>query len=341
MGRLHLRTCGLLVVSLAVSLFFACGAASAGQIKITFVDKVEVDGSSILIGDICREIEGAQLTENQIEIIRSLRLKTSPLVGRPPVVIDAGFIGNSLGIAKSVLREIGLDPSSFDISKNTKVLVSRKSLLVSAQELIGFAQSALLEELTQRFDGGEYQVEVDTSVPNLSLLTGKLDFSLRRLRSQFLAGHINVYLDISIDGVNRKSVKIPFSVKLTTKILIAMKNFTKDDPLDIKDFEGSTRTLDQARLTPVQATQLKQIRANRRVSKGTVLTSNMVERIPKILSGKLVTIVANFNGVRVKSAGRALVDGFIGQEISVKNRLSNRIIVGIVTPNGDVQVAVR
>jgi flagella basal body P-ring formation protein FlgA len=67
----------------------------------------------------------------------------------------------------------------------------------------------------------------------------------------------------------------------------------------------------------------------------------MVERIPKILSGKLVTIVANFNGVRVKSAGRALVDGFIGQEISVKNRLSNRIIVGVVTPNGDVQVAVR
>ena len=51
MGRLHLRTCGLLVVSLAVFLFFACGAASAEQIKITFVDKVEVDGLSILIGD--------------------------------------------------------------------------------------------------------------------------------------------------------------------------------------------------------------------------------------------------------------------------------------------------
>ena len=94
MDRFHLRTCGLLVVSLAVFLFFACGAASAEQIKITFVDKVEVDGSFILIGDICRKIEGAQLTENQIEIIRSLRLKTSPLVGRPPVVIDAGFIGN-------------------------------------------------------------------------------------------------------------------------------------------------------------------------------------------------------------------------------------------------------
>ena len=93
MDRLHLRICGLLVVSLAVFLFFACGAASAEQIKITFVDKVEVDGSSILIGDICREIEGAQLTENQIGIIRSLRLKTSPLVGRPPVVIDAVLLG--------------------------------------------------------------------------------------------------------------------------------------------------------------------------------------------------------------------------------------------------------
>ena len=39
----------------------------------------------------------------QIEVIRSLRLKTSPLVGRPPVVIDAGFIGNSLRIARGVL----------------------------------------------------------------------------------------------------------------------------------------------------------------------------------------------------------------------------------------------
>ena len=67
----------------------------------------------------------------------------------------------------------------------------------------------------------------------------------------------------------------------------------------------------------------------------------MVERIPKILSGKLVTIVANFNGVRVKSSGTALADGFIGQEISVKNRLSKRVIFGVVMPNGDVQVAVR
>ena len=335
-----MRVCGSLVVSLVVSLAI-CGVASAQTIKITFVDVVEVDGPSIFMGDISHKIEGKQLTKNQIDVVQSLRLKYSPLVGRPPVTIDADFIGNSLKIAKRALRKVGLEPSSFDISKSTKVLVSRKSQSVDAQELISFAQSALLEELTQRFNGGEYQIEADTSVPNLSLPTGKLDFSLRRLRSQFLAGDINVYLDISIDGVNRKSVKIPFSVKLTSNVLIAKKNFTRGDPLDLKDFEGSTQTLGQARLAPVHETQLKQMRANRRVSKGTVLISNMVERIPKILSGKLVTIVADFNGVRVKSSGTALADGFIGQEISVKNRLSKRVIFGVVMPNGDVQVAVR
>ena len=335
-----MRVCGSLVVSLVVSLAI-CGVASAQTIKITFVDVVEVDGPSIFMGDISHKIEGKQLTKNQIDVVQSLRLKYSPLVGRPPVTIDADFIGNSLKIAKRALRKVGLEPSSFDISKSTKVLVSRKSQSVDAQELISFAQSALLEELTQRFNGGEYQIEADTSVPNLSLPTGKLDFSLRRLRSQFLAGDINVYLDISIDGVNRKSVKIPFSVKLTSNVLIAKKNFTRGDPLDLKDFEGSTQTLGQARLAPVHETQLKQMRANRRVSKGTVLISNMVERIPKILSGKLVTIVADFNGVRVKSSGTALADGFIGQEISVKNRLSKRVIFGVVMPNGDVQVAVQ
>ena len=335
-----MRVCGSLVVSLVVFLV-VCGVASAQTIKITFVDVVEVDGPSIFMGDISHKIEGKQLTKNQIDVVQSLRLKYSPLVGRPPVTIDADFIGNSLKIAKRALRKVGLEPSSFDISKSTKVLVSRKSQSVDAQELISFAQSALLEELTQRFNGGEYQIEADTSVPNLSLPTGKLDFSLRRLRSQFLAGDINVYLDISIDGVNRKSVKIPFSVKLTSKVLIAKKHFTRGDPLDLKDFEGSTQTLGQARLAPVHETQLKQMRANRRVSKGTVLISNMVERIPKILSGKLVTIVADFNGVRVKSSGTALADGFIGQEISVKNRLSKRVIFGVVMPNGDVQVAVR
>ena len=335
-----MRVCGSLVVSLVVFLV-VCGVASAQTIKITFVDVVEVDGPSIFMGDISHKIEGKQLTKNQIDVVQSLRLKYSPLVGRPPVTIDADFIGNSLKIAKRALRKVGLEPSSFDISKSTKVLVSRKSQSVDAQELISFAQSALLEELTQRFNGGEYQIEADTSVPNLSLPTGKLDFSLRRLRSQFLAGDINVYLDISIDGVNRKSVKIPLSVKLTSKVLIAKKNFTRGDPLDLKDFEGSTQTLGQARLAPVHETQLKQMRANRRVSKGTVLISNMVERIPKILSGKLVTIVADFNGVRVKSSGTALADGFIGQEISVKNRLSKRVIFGVVMPNGDVQVAVQ
>ena len=341
MDRLHLKACGLLASTLVVFWVFACVLVSAEPIRITFADRVEVDGPFIFMGDISREIEGDQLTENQLQIIRSLKLKPSPLVGRPPVAIDASFIGNSLKIANKALQRIGLEPSSFDISKNIKVLVSRKFLLVSAQELIDFARSELLEELTQRFNGGEYQVTVDASVPNVSLPTGKLDFSLRRLRSQFLAGHINVYLDILIDAANRKSVRIPFDVKLTTNVLIAKKNFTRGDPLAIEDFEGSTQTLDQARLAPVQATQVKKIRANRRISKGTVLTSNMVERIPKILSGKLVTIVANFNGVRVKSAGKALSDGFVGQEISVKNRQSNRTVVGIVMSTGDVQVAVR
>ena len=336
-----MKVCKLAAFLFAVSLVFACLSASAEPIKITFADKVEVDAPSIYMGDISWKIEGSQLTESQLEVIRSLKLKSSPLVGRPPVAIDAGSIRNSLKTAKKALREIGLEPSSFDISKKTKVLVSRKSMLVSTQELIGFARSALLEELTQRFEGGEYQIEADTSIPNLSLPTGKLDFSLRRLRSQFLAGRISVYLDILIDGVKRKSVVIPFDVKLTANTLIAKKDFTRGDPLVIKDFEGSTQTLDQARLAPVQATQFKQIRANRRISTGTVLISNMVERIPKILSGKLITIVVDFNGVRVRSTGKALSDGYIGQEISVKNRQSNRTVVGVVTSSGDVQVVVR
>jgi len=43
----------------------------------------------------------------------------------------------------------------------------------------------------------------------------------------------------------------------------------------------------------------------------------------------------------VRSTGKALSDGYIGQEISVKNRQSNRTVVGVVTSSGDVQVAVR
>ena len=71
---------------------------------------------------------------------------------------------------------------------------------------------------------------------------------------------------------------------------------------------------------------------------GYVLSAKVLMRPKLVRRGQTVTLLAQSQGFEVRSAGRALQDGVAGEQISVENLGSNRIIQGVVAESGLVRV---
>ena len=71
-----------------------------------------------------------------------------------------------------------------------------------------------------------------------------------------------------------------------------------------------------------------------------VITPRMIEEPKVVKKGDEVMIVATKGALSVRSSGVALSDGRVGQQISVKNSATKRIVKARVKRKGLVQVTI-
>lgn len=77
----------------------------------------------------------------------------------------------------------------------------------------------------------------------------------------------------------------------------------------------------------------------RPVTAGTVLTPNDAEPQRVVRRGQIVTVVSRGGGIEVRASGTAMADGHRGQRIRIRNDSSKRVVEGVVTAAGLVEVA--
>jgi flagella basal body P-ring formation protein FlgA len=338
----HKRGLRFLGLFVGLGLILLCQSSSSSTIELVLLKKVEIDSKIIHLGDIAAEIKGVTDVD-QLQTLELLKLKRAPLPGRPPITFDAIAIGTYLRSASSVLRRAGLEPGMFKVDSSARVVVTRKVLHISVESLIQFASDFLHEGLNQQFEA-DYEIQSHASISDFDLPYGTVEFSARPPRSQFLAGRISIYVDIFLDSLDekiKKTVVFPFDVTMATDLLVSRRGIDRYEQITADDVNIKRRVFNQLRVPPLILEDLQNIRANRKILEGTMLTQNMVQPIPRILRGAIVPILVNLNGVSVKTRGVALSDGYIGKEINVTNRRSRKTLAGIVTPEGAVQVIVQ
>lgn len=85
---------------------------------------------------------------------------------------------------------------------------------------------------------------------------------------------------------------------------------------------------------------LQQLQAGRNLARGAVLTpKNLAPRL-LVRAGQQVTLVLSFNGLQVKSTGKALQSARLGEIVRVRNSQSLKIVEGVVSGDGLVQVSI-
>jgi len=73
---------------------------------------------------------------------------------------------------------------------------------------------------------------------------------------------------------------------------------------------------------------------------GAVVTPLIIQPARSVRRGDRVTILASRKGVEVRMAGVALADGVPGARIKVRNITNSKIVQGVVTKHGEVQVKI-
>lgn len=158
---------------------------------------------------------------------------------------------------------------------------------------------------------------------------------------------------LSIEKDNQSSNRLMLKVGCTQGSLwainvpIAMKVFrevvTTSQPLQrgsiISSEHIQLKEMDIALLrnqyfTTTQSLIGKQVR--RPIREGSVISSDTIEEPQAIRRGDSITIIANSGTLTVKMPGTALTDGKTGEQISVRNQSSNRVIKATVKGQGEV-----
>jgi flagella basal body P-ring formation protein FlgA len=82
------------------------------------------------------------------------------------------------------------------------------------------------------------------------------------------------------------------------------------------------------------------LQARRNLVRGSVLTpANLSPRL-LVRLGQRVTLVLNYNGLEIRSTGKALQSASLGQVVKVRNSQSQKIVEGVVSGEALVRVSI-
>jgi len=134
-------------------------------------------------------------------------------------------------------------------------------------------------------------------------------------------------------------VYVPVSVVATANVAIATRHLPR----------GTVITADSLRLERREVTRLRSgyfgsieaavgLRVSQPILKGRTLSPGQLEADHVVRRGQSVTLVVASGGLKLNMAGKALIDGAIGQRIRVENSSSGRVVEGIVRSPEHVEI---
>ncbi|PPD32271.1 MAG: flagella basal body P-ring formation protein FlgA [Methylomonas sp.] len=184
---------------------------------------------------------------------------------------------------------------------------------------------------------GQYQINSAQIDPRLQLAACTENLDIFSQSGEIKAGRNTV--GIRCPGTNNWTIYSSVAVKSFGQVLILTKQLSRNDrvgPEHITAEMRDTSTLQRGYLT--DAADILNQQANRVIPVGSVLYKSQFSAPTLIKRGERVSIQTGKAGLLITSSGVAMMDGTQGQQISVKNVSSQRVIQATVVNAGLVSV---
>lgn len=136
-----------------------------------------------------------------------------------------------------------------------------------------------------------------------------------------------------------RSIATSIHVRFYKDVLVAKERVKSRTPIQPSDFEIERMEISKIVGTPVEEfEELGGMRSSKTITRGKILTHEMMEEIPVIHRGERVRIVYKTGTLTVESYGIARRDAVEGETVEVKNTASGKRIFGRASAQGDVLV---
>ncbi len=169
-----------------------------------------------------------------------------------------------------------------------------------------------------RYTGTAEVVFDRTSEQVLDLSGPSYEFKIRR-RGQPL-GLCPMEVEVVSAGRSVQTVPLVAQVSLIRRAVVARRTINQDAAVQPADVESASLTF--TRLDKLGVDELAAVvgqRAKRVIPAGSLLEAEMLESVPLVLRGQLVTLTSVAGGIRVVTTAKAAQDGRFGDLIKVRS----------------------
>lgn len=210
-----------------------------------------------------------------------------------------------------------------------------KSLLPSPQvdTKVRSLRNLLTDDVANRLGIARENLQVTfnpTDEKLLNLIEGTFRFNVEPQRVKAL-GNIRWDVTVIADGGSHKT-SIGAMARAWQDEVVVTKPLTVKQVIREEDLTTRRVLTDETSIDPILAIQ--QVigqQAGRDLRPGTVMTARLVEAVPLVKAGQLVSLTIGQGAIRVKTVGRAQESGTFGQTIKVKNETNRDVYDVTVT----------
>jgi flagella basal body P-ring formation protein FlgA len=319
----------LLLISITSGFYFLSYGVTAAEldkpIKLELVDSVIVTGKQYTLADLVAD--GGTGSECIIPLCSEV-LGLSPRPGLVARITRSQMAARLEAMSAGSYQSIQFKGAS--IVKVRSVGVTLDSLQVQR-----FASSYLNKVLAQRFTN--YSFRPVDSLRELIVPKGKLTFEASINKNQRTGKRTCVWVDIIYEGIRYQRLPVWFEVESIQTVWIIKEDRSKHDYIDesvLKQVEYDVALLADDPLTVEEA--VDRMRLTKAVTAGQVLTQSIVEPIPPVEKGDIVTVHVQSGRIYLRAQAIALSDGDLTKRIHVKNRSHGGIYDAVVVGKGEV-----
>jgi flagella basal body P-ring formation protein FlgA len=169
-----------------------------------------------------------------------------------------------------------------------------------------------------RYRGAPEVVFDRTSEQILDLSGPTYEFNVRR-RSAAPIGLCPLEVDVLTAGRTVQTVPLVVQVRMTRQVVVARRTINQGATIAAADLELLPLSFDRlAELGVDDTTPAMGQRSKRVIPAGSLIQLEMLEAVPLVLRGQLVTLTSTAGAVRVVTTAKASQDGLLGEAIKVR-----------------------
>lgn len=213
--------------------------------------------------------------------------------------------------------------------------------LTLPEELIGATEGFLefmVEDYLERSEiTARHEIQVNPLDPRLRLAACDSDLTQSLESPAQPVGRVTVR--VSCEGSTPWTVFVPAQVRIFRPVVVVKTALRRDSIIgagDVALVEQDVSLLNRGYVTEVE--QVIGRKLTRATRADQVLTPAMLQLAEAVGRGDQIVISARSGGINVRMQGEALSGGTLGQQISVRNLTSQRVIRARVAGPGQVEV---